>query len=54
MSSTADIADRPPRILIVDDERHNRQLTLITELLGEPSIVYISTGGSLIRKTLEL
>ncbi len=26
MNPSPDVADHPPRILIVDDERHNRQL----------------------------
>jgi PAS domain S-box-containing protein len=43
MSGTPDTTDRPPRILIVDDERHNRQLL---EVMLTPEGFHLLTAAS--------
>ena len=43
MSESSDLADQPVRILIVDDERHNRQLL---EVMLAPEGFVLETASS--------
>ena len=43
MNPTPDVADHPARILIVDDERHNRQLL---EVMLAPEGFHLLTAAS--------